>query len=78
MKKASETKYYLCHLQRGSTETVGWIPERGATKGAWVELLTDGFKGDLWNVTSVCAGAISEEYLREKQRLDKNCFASLN
>ena len=47
----TETYFRQCELSRGTGRTVGYIEERGAFKGALVELTADA--NNLWTVESV-------------------------
>lgn len=55
--------YKQCHLSSGTQRQVAWILERGAKKGASVELLED---GTTWKVDSVGASATREEVLTQR------------
>jgi hypothetical protein len=65
------TLYYQCNLSQGTARTHGYIEARGAKVGQLVEIKNDGFDG-LWHVDQVSEHGVSEAYLREKQRKDRN------
>jgi hypothetical protein len=69
--------YYQCKLRAidDSSETVGWIEERGAKLGARVEMKD--FGGRLFEVLEVYGMPMEETALREKQARDRNAFPSL-
>jgi hypothetical protein len=76
--KGAMTKFYQCSLKEvgGSRETVGWIEERGAKLGAHVELKEFG-DGVFFEVMGVSSFAMEGEELRQKQKSDRNPFASI-
>ena len=65
------TMYFQCTLSQGTGRTSAYIEQRGARVGKLVEILEDKFSG-LWEVISVSDRGVSAEYLREKQRKDRN------
>jgi len=69
------TTYYQCRLQRGNSETVGWIEDRGAKVGASVELKSA--DGNFWRVTEVYPFGMDEAKLRQKQANDRNALSSI-
>lgn len=73
---AAEKQYVQCTLQLGTETTTGWIEQRGAKKGAKVEL----FKGSskFWWVREVFDSVVlSESQLREHQQLHRNSLPSV-
>jgi hypothetical protein len=66
--------YHQCKLKLGDTYTVGWIEERGARKGARVELKSD---GQFWEVVEVYNPGMDADKLREKQANDRNALPSI-
>lgn len=72
-------KYYQCEFQKLTTEgtikTVGWIEERGAKKGALVELKDE---TGLWTVTNVSTPGINKEEFLETKKKSRTKLASLN
>lgn len=67
-------KYFQCRLQKGASETTGWIEERGAKAGAVVELLPS---RDWWKVAEVFGHGIPENLLKEHQRLHRGSLPSV-
>jgi hypothetical protein len=67
-------KYYQCWLQQETEILLAWIPERGAKKGARVEL-----KGEegLWEVTTVYEPGFDDKWLVEKRKKDRNSLPSI-
>jgi len=68
-------RYYQCRLRRRNTEVIGWIEERGARPGRFVELLE--FGRELFRVEDVYPFGVDADALRNKQRLDRNSLASI-
>jgi hypothetical protein len=68
-------RYYQCRLRHGNSEIVGWIEERGAKVGAYIEMID--FGHELIRVDEVYGFGIHVDALREKQRLDRNCLPSI-
>jgi len=69
--------FYQCLLSKPSGDTtMGWIEERGAIKGASVELKTA--DGEFWNVSEVYQPPMEEAALRAKQANDRNALPSLS
>lgn len=70
--------WYQCKLAKSNGEvTVGWIEARGAKAGAHVQLIDEGYKGELWTVVKVSHPGIEEELLKKKQVLDRHSLPSL-
>lgn len=69
----STTDYVQCRMRQGDSETVGWIPERGAKLGARVELPE---LGGLWEVVHV-GNRMDGLELKAKQRADRNSLPSI-
>lgn len=67
---AKTTYYRQCTLSRGSTETMGWIEERGCKVGAKVELASD--DNQLWDVVSVGDKRVTKEYLDMKRQANRH------
>ena len=67
--------FYQCRLSRGDAHTVGWLEERGAKVGAFVQLLSA--DGEFWHVDEVYKPGLSAEALRQKQTNDRNSLPSL-
>lgn len=67
-------QYFQCRLQRGTSETTGWIEARGAKTGATVELLPS---GEMWEVVEVYKHGLPEDILKEKQRLNRRSLPSV-
>ena len=67
--------YFQCKLLQGSCETIGWIEQRGAKVGAFVELPDEG--PGLWKVLMVYPFALTEKMLKQKQANDRNALPSL-
>lgn len=67
-------KYFQCRLQRGDTETTGWIESRGAIAGRTVELLPS---KDLWQVVQVFEPGLAENLLKEHQKLNRGSLPSV-
>lgn len=73
-------KYYQCRMHQISDienskyVIIAWIEEKGAKKGALVEL-----KGEngLWHVDTVDSNPINYEDLNEKQRKDRRSLGSI-
>lgn len=75
----AEEKYYQCYMEKDIGNEVyeikvGWIPERGAKKGARIELI--GEEGR-WEVKSVSSGAFEKTKLIEKQNFDRRNLLSI-
>lgn len=70
-------KYHQCRLSEvgGNRQTVGWIEGRGAKLGAHVEMKD--FGGAFFEVLSVSEMSFDDTALREKQKNDRNAFASI-
>ena len=64
---SSDDLYFQCKLEREGTKQVAWIPKRGAIMGVYVQLLAD---DTLWKVTDVYEVPLTENYIREKQRME--------
>lgn len=58
--------YYWTQLQRGNQHTCGYIEERGAKVGAFVELVD--LDGAMWEVTSVSDKPVTKEYVRNNEK----------
>ena len=69
------TTYFQCRMRHGSSETVGWIEERGAKVGARVELKSA--DSAFWDVVDVARPGLDEAKLREKQSNDRNALPSI-
>lgn len=72
-------KYFQCYMEKDLGNDaceikVGWIPERGAKKGAHIELI--GEEG-LWKVVTVTTGAFEKTKLLEKQTFDRRNLLSI-
>ena len=67
-------QYFQCRLQRGDSETVGWIEARGAKVGASVELL---LSKEMWDVVEVYEHGLPEDILKEYQRLNRKSLPSI-
>jgi hypothetical protein len=67
-------QYFQCRLQRGASETVGWIEARGAKLGAAVELLPS---GEMWEVAEVFEHGLPEDVLKETQKLNRKSLPSV-
>ena len=65
---------YQCKLNQGSEYTTAWIDERGAARGARVEVPD---LGGLWYVCEVYRPGLDGKYLKEKQARDRNCLPSI-
>jgi len=61
-------------MSQGTAHTVGWIEERGAKRGAEVELPE---YGGFWRVDEVSSFSFDATQLREKQRMDRGTLPSL-
>ena len=57
--------YRQCVLQSGTTQTVGWIEERGARVGLHVTL--EDYPGQLWKVMEV-NGRLAKDFVFERER----------
>lgn len=68
------TTYQQCRLQRGTEITTGWIETRGAKKGARVEVLPS---REWWDVVEVFPHTLTEDLLREQQRLNRRSLPSV-
>lgn len=44
-----------CHLQKGETHQIAWLPEDDAIKGRWVALKMNDEWSDGWQITEVGA-----------------------
>lgn len=68
------SRWYQCALAQGERRTVGWIEERGAKRGARVEI-----KGEdgLWDVEAVYEPSYDASWLEEKRRKDRGSLPSL-
>lgn len=66
--------YKQCKLKQNTEIQTAWIPIKGAVLGYMVEL-KDGT--GLWNVIEVYPQTLTEEVLREQQRLNRNSFSSI-
>lgn len=69
----ADHNYYQCLLRQGEMRTVGWIEARGAQQGYRVEIKGEGF----WIVEDVYYPGQSIEWIREKQRKDRNSCPSI-
>ena len=67
-------QYFQCRLQRGISETVGWIEAKGAKVGASVELLPS---KEMWDVVEVYEHGLPEDILKEYQRLNRKSLPSI-
>lgn len=74
-------QYYQCRLERPMTgsvhvmsQTVAWIEARGAKIGVRVELLPD---KEVWTVAQVYGHSLSEDVLKENQRLNRHSLPSI-
>lgn len=67
-------QYYQCRLRLHTLETIGWIEARGAKVGAAVELLPS---GEYWTVVEVFAHGLSEDVLKEQQKLNRHSLPSV-
>ena len=67
-------QYLQCRLQRGASETTGWIEARGAKVGATVELLPS---GEMWEVAEVFKHGLPEDVLKETQKLNRKSLPSV-
>ena len=67
-------QYFQCRLQRGDSETVGWIEARGTKVGATVELLPS---REMWQVVEVYGHGLPEDVLKEHQRLNRHSLPSI-
>ena len=67
-------QYFQCRLQRGVSETVGWIEARGAKVGVAVELLPS---GEMWEVAEVFEHGLPEDVLKETQKLNRKSLPSV-
>lgn len=67
-------QYFQCRLQRGDSETTGWIEARGAKVGATIELLPS---HELWEVAEVFEHGLPEDVLKETQRLNRKSLPSV-
>jgi len=54
-------------MEKENTQTVGWIEERGAKVGLFVELKEHG-DGGFWKVTEVYAHRMNEEVAKNQER----------
>jgi hypothetical protein len=66
------TFYRQCHLSKGTTKEVVWIPEKFAKTGKYL-LIKD---SDGWRVDAAY-GRRSEDYLLAQERYHLNAFPSL-
>ena len=58
--------YYWSQLRNGDKHTCGYIEERGAKVGSFVELVdTD---GEFWEVTRVSQPGFTKEYVRGNEK----------
>lgn len=67
-------KMYQCRIRRGDSEQTAWLPERGATIGAKVELLPS---GERWSVVEVYEHGLDEGTLKATQRLNRKSLPSV-
>jgi hypothetical protein len=65
-----------CRLRNGAYETTAWIDERGARRGAVVELLLKS-GAEMWTVEEVFDFAMEESILEGHNRLNRNSLPSL-
>ena len=70
-------RYFQCRLSErgGSGRTVGWIEERGARVGSFVEMKDLG--GARYRVDEVYQPPLEIAVLRAKQARDRNALPSL-
>ena len=59
-------RYFQCRLQQGDAHTVGWIEERGARKGAQVEILLNHIVQEYGNLDKE---KVAEAIVRIQKRL---------
>lgn len=62
--------HYQCHLQKGDTHQVTWLPKKFAVEGRIVKLydeVTDSWE-DGWLVTSVGTQSFPSKYIAERSR----------
>ena len=62
----ADTMYYWAQMRNGNKHTCGYIEERGAKVGAFVELLD--LDGEMWEVTSVASDPVTKEYVRNNEK----------
>lgn len=67
------TDYVQCRMRQGESETVGWIAERGAKLGWFVELPEF---GGLWEIVHVGARMDGKD-LKAKQASDRRATPSV-
>lgn len=70
-------QYRQCRLRKDTTETTGWIEERGATVGASVQITKPEALAGWWEVLSVGENSLPEDMLKEHQRLHRNSLPSV-
>ena len=63
-----------CRLAQNNFYTIGWIEDRGAKVGAFVEVDE---LGGLWEVIDVSSHSMTQNDLREKQRVDRGSLKSI-
>ncbi len=69
------TNYLQCKLSDGTSELTAWIEERGAKRGASVELHSS---GERWEVLEVYAGVkLPANKLREMQDQHRGSLPSV-
>jgi len=68
-------QYFQCRMQRGTSETTGWIEARGAKTGATVELLPS---RETWRVVEVFDHGLPEDMLKEQQKLNRHSLPSVD
>lgn len=59
-------QYVQCKLKKDNSFTHGYIEERGAKVGAFVELID--FDGEFWEVISVSDIFIDKDMIRKQER----------
>ena len=67
-------EYQQVLLANGDSRVFGWIPEHAAKRGIKVELKE--YEG-LWEVLTVSNFKLSEECLRENQKLNRDSLSSV-
>jgi len=70
----SEKRYFQCRLAQGNERTVGWIEERGARVGCFVEIEE---LGGFWEVKGVGDKPLLQSQIRAAETNRRNSFASL-
>lgn len=67
-------KYKQCGLKQDNHRTTGWIEERGAKVGLFVEIEE---LGGFWEVTGVGEISMTAKELANKQQMDRGSLLSI-